>query len=114
MASPSFTAHPFLLSVKDVAEQLDTNIDNGLTDVQVKQRQEKYGLNELEVQEPTPWYSILFKQFCNAMIIVSAPEMQSIVDCTLVTHLSPRSSSSFLVSPLASATTSKAASWLPS
>ncbi|CAK7233630.1 potassium/sodium eff [Sporothrix curviconia] len=70
MAAPSFTQHPFLLSVQDVAAQLETDVDKGLTAVQVKQRQEQYGRNELEVHEPTPWYSILIKQFCNAMIIV--------------------------------------------
>ncbi|KJR86217.1 calcium-transporting ATPase [Sporothrix schenckii 1099-18] len=70
MPTPSFTQHPFLLSVEDVAKQLETDVDKGLTAVQVKQRQAHYGRNELEVQEPTPWYSILIKQFCNAMIIV--------------------------------------------
>ncbi|KAL1891022.1 potassium/sodium eff [Sporothrix stenoceras] len=70
MPTPAFTQHPFLLSVQDVAKQLETDIDKGLTAVQVQQRQAKYGPNELEVQEPTPWYSILIKQFCNAMIIV--------------------------------------------
>ncbi|CAK7219839.1 potassium/sodium eff [Sporothrix bragantina] len=70
MATPSFTQHPFLLSVQDVAKQLETDVDKGLTAAQVKQRQEQYGRNELEVHEPTPWYSIFIKQFCNAMIIV--------------------------------------------
>ncbi|CAK7563678.1 MAG: potassium/sodium eff [Sporothrix epigloea] len=70
MATPSFTNHPFLLSVQDVAKQLETDVDKGLTAAQVQQRQSQYGPNELEVHEPTPWYSILIKQFCNAMIIV--------------------------------------------
>ncbi|OAA58424.1 potassium/sodium efflux P-type ATPase [Niveomyces insectorum RCEF 264] len=70
MELTQFEIHPFLLSVDDVAKQLQTDVEKGLTDLQVKQRQEAYGRNELEVEEPTPWYSILVKQFCNAMILV--------------------------------------------
>ncbi|CAK7205570.1 potassium/sodium eff [Sporothrix eucalyptigena] len=70
MTTPHFTAHPFLLSIQDVAKQLETDTDKGLTTAQVQQRQSQYGPNELEVHEPTPWYSILIKQFMNAMMIV--------------------------------------------
>ncbi|CAK7239439.1 MAG: potassium/sodium eff [Sporothrix thermara] len=70
MTEPTFTKHPFLLAVQDVAAQLETDVDRGLTAAQVQERQAQYGPNELEVHEPTPWYAILVKQFCNAMMIV--------------------------------------------
>lgn len=70
MIAPAFTAHPFLLTSQDVAKQIETDVDKGLTESQVADRQATYGLNELEVEKPTPWYSILIKQFCNAMILV--------------------------------------------
>lgn len=70
MTAPHFDVHPFLLGVEDVAKQLDSTLENGLTDLQVQNRLEIYGPNQLEVEKAVAWYSILIKQFCNAMIIV--------------------------------------------
>lgn len=66
-----FSKHPFLLSVDETAHALQTDIDKGLTSVQVAQLQQKYPKNELDVGGTIPWYSILTKQVLNAMIIVS-------------------------------------------
>jgi hypothetical protein len=66
-----FPKHPFLLSVQETAQALQTDVDKGLTTLQVSQLQEKYPKNELDVGGTIPWYKILTKQLLNAMIIVS-------------------------------------------
>lgn len=65
--------HPFLLSIKNVAKQYDTNIETGLTTAQVTQLQKTHPPNELESGDVTPWHAILIKQISNAMILVSTP-----------------------------------------
>ncbi|KHN95063.1 P-type Na+-ATPase [Metarhizium album ARSEF 1941] len=67
-----FPRHPFLLTVEETAQALDTDIDKGLTTAQVTELQQKYPKNELDVGDSIPWYSILTKQILNAMIIVLA------------------------------------------
>lgn len=71
-----FPKHPFLLSVDEAAKALDTDIDKGLTSVQVAHLSEKYPKNELDVGGSIAWYSILTKQILNAMIIVSGHDSQ--------------------------------------
>lgn len=63
--------HPFLLSVQDVAQQLNTNIDTGLSKRQVADLQKDHPPNELEGGDGISWYKILIKQCSNAMILVS-------------------------------------------
>lgn len=67
-----FPKHPFLLTVPETAEALHTDIDKGLTSVQVAELSQKYPKNELDVGEGIAWYKILTKQILNAMIIVLA------------------------------------------
>lgn len=67
-----FPKHPFLLTVEETAQALNTDIDRGLTTAQVTELQQKYPKNELDVGDTIPWYSILTKQILNAMIIVLA------------------------------------------
>ena len=67
----SFSRHPFLLTAQEVAEELHTDTHKGLTEAQVRELQEKYPKNELDVGGAIPWYKILTKQLFNAMIIVS-------------------------------------------
>ncbi|KFG84401.1 P-type Na+-ATPase [Metarhizium anisopliae] len=67
-----FPKHPFLLTVEETAQALNTDIDKGLTTAQVTELQQKYPKNELDVGDTIPWYSILTKQILNAMIIVLA------------------------------------------
>jgi P-type Na+/K+ transporter len=63
--------HPFLLSVEDVAQQLGTNIETGLSARQVAERRKEFPPNELEGGSGVSWYKILIKQISNAMILVS-------------------------------------------
>ncbi|KAI5457014.1 P-type Na+-ATPase [Mariannaea sp. PMI_226] len=67
-----FPNHPFLLTIEETAQALGTDVDKGLTSIQVAQLGEKYPKNELDVGGTVPWYSILTKQLLNAMIIVLA------------------------------------------
>lgn len=63
--------HAFLLPVQDVAKNLETDIERGLTSAQVAHLQEKYPPNELDVGGAIPWYIIFLRQLLNAMILVS-------------------------------------------
>jgi Na+-exporting ATPase len=63
--------HPFLLSVEDVARQLSTNIETGLSARQVAELRNEFPRNELEGGGGVSWYKILIKQISNAMILVS-------------------------------------------
>lgn len=63
--------HPFLLPVDDVARQLGTNIENGLTARKVAELQKECPPNELVDGGGIAWYKILTKQLSNAMILVS-------------------------------------------
>jgi len=53
-----------------VAAQLDTDPERGLTAVQVDERLEKYGPNELEEGATQPAWRIFLAQFANTMIVV--------------------------------------------
>jgi Na+-exporting ATPase len=64
------THHPFLLTVEDVARQMGTNLETGLTAEKVDGLQEECPPNELEGGGGTPWQKILLKQISNAMILV--------------------------------------------
>lgn len=64
--------HPFLLSVEEVARQLDTNIEHGLSARQVVELRNRYPSNELEGGEGVAWYTILVKQVSNALILASS------------------------------------------
>lgn len=63
--------HPFLLSVEEVARQLDTNIETGLNAAKVQEFQRNHPPNELEDGGGVSWHKILIKQLTNAMILVS-------------------------------------------
>lgn len=67
-----FPKHPFLLTTEETAQALGTDVDKGLTSIQVNELQQKYPKNELDVGGTIPWYSIMTKQILNAMIIVSS------------------------------------------
>lgn len=68
--SGQFEKHPFLLPPAEVAAALKTNLENGLTSVQVAQLQQECPRNELDVKGAIPWYTIFLKQLFNAMILV--------------------------------------------
>lgn len=66
-----FERHPFLMSVEETTSFLRTDMENGLSDTQVQELQQRYGPNRLEGEGAVKWYSILGKQISNAMIMVS-------------------------------------------
>ena len=68
--------HPFLLSVEDVANQLETNIETGLTARKVAELQKNHPPNELEGGGGISWYKILIKQISNAMILVCCKSLR--------------------------------------
>jgi len=63
--------HPFLLSVEEVARQLKTNIETGLSARQAVELRNEFPPNELEGGGGAAWHKILIKQISNAMILVS-------------------------------------------
>ncbi|OBT70160.1 hypothetical protein VE03_00513 [Pseudogymnoascus sp. 23342-1-I1] len=62
--------HPFLLSVDDVASQLGTNIETGLSARRVAELKNEYPPNELDGGGGPNWSTLLMKQISNAMILV--------------------------------------------
>ena len=60
----------FSKEVKEVENQLETNIQKGLTQEQTKERQEKYGFNELEVAKKKTLLQRFLDQFKDFSIIV--------------------------------------------
>ncbi|KAN0113224.1 potassium/sodium eff [Hyaloscypha variabilis] len=62
--------HPFLLSVEDVAQQLETNIHTGLSVRQVVELHNEFPPNELDSGGGASWHRFLIKQISNAMILV--------------------------------------------
>ncbi|KAI0875209.1 hypothetical protein GGS24DRAFT_303603 [Hypoxylon argillaceum] len=70
MMAAQLEKHPFLLPVEDVARHLDSDLERGLSSLQVSQLQQRYPPNELDVGGAIPWYKIFIKQLLNAMILV--------------------------------------------
>jgi magnesium-transporting ATPase (P-type) len=68
--APATDRHPFLLSYNDVASQLQTNLETGLTSRQVQDLRAKCPENVLDSGGGVSWYRILLKQISNAMILV--------------------------------------------
>ena len=58
------------LSKKEVEKKEKTNLNNGLTTVQVEERRQKYGLNQLEEQRKKPIIIRFLEQFKDFMIII--------------------------------------------
>jgi Na+-exporting ATPase len=67
---PKTDRHPFILSYEDVANQLETNVETGLTARKVSELHGKVSKNVLDDGGGVAWYSILIKQISNAMILV--------------------------------------------
>ena len=59
-------------NIEDVMDELETDIEKGLSIEEVKRRQEKYGPNELEEQETKSWYEILFDNLNNIIVYLLA------------------------------------------
>ncbi|KAI9792849.1 MAG: Na+ ATPase [Piccolia ochrophora] len=69
-ATQQYSQHPFLLSTAQVCQELETNVETGLTESNVPALQTKYGENKLDSEGAVQWYTVLLKQISNAMILV--------------------------------------------
>src|SRR5690606_1612480 len=70
------TKPPYKLSPEQVAQELETNLETGLTDVQAKHKLDKYGPNKLDGGEGVAVWEVLFKQVCLDCIF-SSPNVPS-------------------------------------
>jgi hypothetical protein len=50
----AFSVPPYLLSIEDIALQLGTDVDSGLTESEIAQRQSTYGPNAVLPFPPFP------------------------------------------------------------
>ena len=69
-ANLNYTKHPFRLSVGQVKNHIQTDLDTGLSSAKVKDIQSKCGENKLAGLGDFQWYTVLLKQVSNAMILV--------------------------------------------
>lgn len=65
--APTFSKPPYQLSWQQVADELGTNIEKGLTQQQVDENFAKYGENKLDGDGAISPLKILVKQVANAM-----------------------------------------------
>lgn len=71
VSTPSYLSQPaHSLTFENVINELGTNLDNGLTSTELKQRIEKYGENVLEGDEGVSFAKIVIRQVANAMMLV--------------------------------------------
>lgn len=57
------------MNLEEIYKELNTDI-NGLSNKDIEDRVEKYGLNQIAHERPTPWFIELIKAFINPFIIV--------------------------------------------
>ncbi|KAL2372110.1 hypothetical protein RJ035_001663 [Blastomyces gilchristii] len=69
-AKQEYEKHPFLLSIDEITQVLNTNTETGLSDVNVAKLQDEYGPNRLHGEGAARWYTLLGKQISNAMILI--------------------------------------------
>jgi Na+-exporting ATPase len=72
-SGPTYTRHPFLLTIDEVKQCLDTNPETGLSKAAAQSRVEQYGENTLSGEGGVSWYTVLGKQVSNALILVRHP-----------------------------------------
>lgn len=68
-SKPIFSRPPYQLTPEEVAQELETNVDTGLSPVQAGQAFSKYGSNELDGGEGVPIWKVFVKQISNAMYV---------------------------------------------
>lgn len=73
---PVFSKPPYQLSSDEVAQELKTNVETGLSPAQAGQALDKYGSNELDGGEGIPIWKVFVKQVSNAMY-VHCPDVSS-------------------------------------
>lgn len=67
--APTFSKPPYQLTYQQVADELGTSTENGLSQQQVEANTTKYGENKLEGEGAISPWKILFKQMANAMYV---------------------------------------------
>ncbi|ACB84909.1 calcium-translocating P-type ATPase, PMCA-type [Natranaerobius thermophilus] len=60
----------YFVSTKDVAKELNTNIEQGLTTNEAHKRQGQYGDNVLPTDKGVKWWDVLIDQFRDFMVLV--------------------------------------------
>ncbi|KAJ1646940.1 hypothetical protein LPJ64_001614 [Coemansia asiatica] len=60
----------YKLETRRVLDQLHVLEDQGLSNAQVSERQQKYGLNELPEEAPTPLWHLIVEQFQDQLVII--------------------------------------------
>lgn len=65
--APTFSKPPYQLTWQQVADELDVDVNHGLSTQLVQERLAKYGENKLEGDGAISPWKILFKQAANAM-----------------------------------------------
>ena len=65
-----YPIEPFRLSIEELLSHLQVSKESGLNSVQAQQKIQKHGENKLSGEGGAKWYSLLFKQISNAMILV--------------------------------------------
>ncbi len=58
------------LSVDEIAEMGQTDLDEGLDQEEAQRRLEEFGPNKVEAEKSTPWWRILIKQFVDPLIYI--------------------------------------------
>jgi len=58
------------LEIDEIVEQLDTDLDSGVSSEEAQQRFERHGPNEVAREEGTPWWRTLLSQFQNPLIYI--------------------------------------------
>ena len=58
------------VSSDEILQKLDTQLENGLTEVEVNKRLEKYGLNQLEEGKRTTFLQMVIRQLNNFVVIL--------------------------------------------
>ena len=56
------------ITVEALIKEQGTNLKKGLSSAEVKKRQEEYGRNELEQEEPTPLWKLVLEQFEDSLV----------------------------------------------
>jgi magnesium-transporting ATPase (P-type) len=64
---PVFPRPPYLLPVEQVVEELNTNVETGLSPAQAQENLSQYGGNRLDGGEGIPLWKVFVKQVSNAM-----------------------------------------------
>ena len=58
------------LEIDEIVEELDTDLDSGISSDDAQQRLERHGPNEVAREEGTPWWRTLLSQFQNPLIYI--------------------------------------------